>query len=87
MSKWLAARETRGISVSVFVSVLDHLRNTFPDFAKYFSVHVACDHGSILFWKRCNALCTSGFVDDVMFSCNGPYGRMTQCRCNVAYTT
>jgi len=25
-------------------------------------------------WRRYNTLCTSGFVDDVMFSYNGPYG-------------
>jgi len=33
-------------------------------------------------------LCTSGFVDDVMFSSNGLYSRMTQSqqpRCNVVY--
>jgi len=24
--------------------------------------------GSVLFWRRCNALCTSGFVDDVVFT-------------------
>ena len=25
-------------------------------------------------WRRCNALCTSGFVDDVIFAVNGLYG-------------
>jgi len=27
--------------------------------------------GSILLWGQCNTLCTSGFVDDVMFSHSG----------------
>ena len=31
-----------------------------------FLVHVVYD--SVLLWRRCNLLCTSGFVDDVMFS-------------------
>jgi len=35
-------------------------------------VHVAYGPGSFLFWRRCDTLCTSGFVDDVMFSRNGP---------------
>jgi len=27
---------------------------------------------SILLWRRCDTLCTSGFVDDVMCTQNGP---------------
>jgi len=30
-------------------------------------VHVICSLGSVLFWRRCDMLCTSGFMDDVMF--------------------
>jgi len=26
---------------------------------------------SVLFWRQCDKLCTSGFMDDVTFSCNG----------------
>jgi len=33
-------------------------------------VHVA--YGSVLFWWRCDTLCTSGFVDDITFSHNSP---------------
>jgi len=33
-------------------------------------VHVACYSGSVLLWRRCDMLCTSGFVDDVTFSHN-----------------
>ena len=32
------------------------------------SVHVACGCGSVVIWRRCNVLCISGFVDDVVFS-------------------
>ena len=30
--------------------------------------------GSVLLWRRCDTLWTSGFMDDVMFGRNGPYG-------------
>jgi len=46
---------------------------------------VACDYGSNLLWWRSDSLRTSGFVDDVMFSCDWPYSGMTQvqqARCN-----
>ena len=37
-------------------------------------VHVAYGRGSVLFRRRCDTLCTSGFVDDIMvFFYNGPY--------------
>jgi len=29
-------------------------------------MHVACGRGSIVGWRHCNTLCTSGFVDYVM---------------------
>jgi len=35
---------------------------------------IASARGSVLLWQHCDTLCTSGFVDDVMFSHNGPYG-------------
>jgi len=37
-------------------------------------VHVNCGRDSVLLWRRCDTLCTSGFVDDVMSSHSGPYG-------------
>jgi len=30
--------------------------------------------GSVLFWRQCDKLCTSGLVDDVMFSNDGTSG-------------
>jgi len=38
-------------------------------------VNVACDHGSVLFWQHCDALCISGFVDDVALAHSGPVAR------------
>jgi len=32
---------------------------------------VACGHGSVLLWQRCDMLYTCGFTDDVMFSYHG----------------
>ena len=44
-----------------------------------FSAHVPCTHdrGSVLLWRRCDKLCTSGFTDDVIFAHNGPYEGMS----------
>ena len=53
------------------LSVPSHNSNTTrPNFTKCF-LYVACGPGSVLLWLRCDLLCTSGFVDDVMFSHNG----------------
>ena len=44
------------------------------------SVHVTCRLGLVPLWRQCNMLCTSGFVDDVMFSRNrvtGPESETT----------
>jgi len=34
-------------------------------FTKFF-MHVTYGRGSVLLWRRCDTLCTSGFVDDVI---------------------
>ena len=36
-------------------------------FTKLFVVHIAYGHGSVLLRHRCDTLCTSSFVDDIMF--------------------
>jgi len=38
----------------------------------FLCILVICGRGSVLIWQHCNTLCTSGFVDDVMLSHNGP---------------
>ena len=37
-------------------------------------VQIPRGHGSVLLWRRCPTLCTSGFMDDVTFGRSGPYG-------------
>jgi len=39
--------------------------------------HVRTSCGLVLFCRFCNTLCTSGFVDDIVFSHNGLYGAAT----------
>jgi len=59
------------MSVSVCLSVQEHIsRTTHLNFSE-FSMYVACGCVGFLLWWRCNALCTSGFVDDVIFSHHG----------------
>ena len=36
-----------------------------------FCVQIPCGHGSVLLWRRCATICTSGFMDDVTFDRNG----------------
>jgi len=31
-------------------------------------LHVTCGHGLVLLWRRSDTLCTSGFMDDVIFA-------------------
>ena len=31
------------------------------------SVHITYVRGSVMLWRRCDMLCTSGFMDDVTF--------------------
>ena len=52
------------ICLSVCLLVRSHVsRTTCPNVTK-FSVHVNCGHGSVLLWRQCSILCTSGFVDN-----------------------
>jgi len=50
-------------------------------------VHAAYGHGFVLIWHRCNMICASSVVDEVMFSYSGPYADvlllLLQNRCNV----
>jgi len=56
------------------LSVRSHIsKTTRPTFTKFY-VHVDCGRGSVLFWRRCDTLCTSGIVDNVILPkiCVGP---------------
>jgi len=39
-----------------------------------FFVQIPCGCGLVLLWQRCDILCTSSFMSDVMFGRTGPYG-------------
>ena len=53
----------------MFVCPRSYLRNytTRPIFTKFF-VHVTYGRGSVLLCRRSDMLCTSGFMDDVIFA-------------------
>jgi len=57
------------MSVSVCLSVRDHVFGTArPIFTKFLCMLPIAVHGSVLLWRRSDTLCTSGFMDDVMFA-------------------
>jgi len=60
------------MSVSVWVcvclSVCDHIFGNYTSDLHQFFVHVTYGRGSVHFWRRGDMLCTSGFMDDVMFA-------------------
>ena len=77
LCEWSIFDEHHGISVGLYVclslhlSVCQHVSGIAnPNFTK-FSVHIASGRGSVLLWRRCDKICTSGFADDVVFSNNG----------------
>jgi len=53
--------------VSVFVCPRSYLQNYTSDLHHIF-VHVTSGHGSVLLWRRSDTLCTSSFMDDVIFA-------------------
>jgi len=76
--------KVRSILMSVYVSesvclsvclsvIMDISRTARQNFIKS-SVHVVCGRGSVHLWRRCNTLYISGFVHDVTFSYDRPYG-------------
>ena len=34
-------------------------------------------YGLVLLWRRCDTLCTFGFMDDFLFAHNGPDGSIS----------
>jgi len=60
------------VCLYVSLSVRSHIsRTTITNFTKMFCVRNCGPAGSVLLWRQWNALCTSGFVDNVMVSHNG----------------
>ena len=69
---WSACVSVR-LSVCL-MSVRSHKSKTALLNFNKFSVHVTRGRGSVLLWRQCNTICTSGFVDDIVFSHNGADG-------------
>ena len=70
------------LSVRLPVCPLAYLRN-YTSNVHHIFMHVTYDHGSVLLWRRCDTLCTSGFMDDIMHTMSQNYIRpMHGCRCN-----
>ena len=68
---YFARPRTVSVCLSVGLSVPSHIsKSAFPNFTK-FAVRVTCGRASVTIRRQCNTLCTSGFVDDVMFSVMG----------------
>ena len=63
------------VSVCLSVCPRGYLRNHTHDLYQVF-VHDVYGSGSVLIRRRCDTLCTFGFVDDVMFFYNGQCSRM-----------
>ena len=57
------------MTVSVCLSANISMRPVFTKFL----VHVTHVCGSVLRWRHCDTLLTSGFMDDIIFAHNGPY--------------
>ena len=55
---------------SVCESVREHISGTVGPIGTKFCVRIPCGCGSVLLWRRCATLCTSGFMDDVTFGFN-----------------
>ena len=60
--------------LSVCLCVCEHISGTAGPIVRKFCLQIPCGCGSILLWRRCATLCTSGFTDDVTFGRSGPYG-------------
>jgi len=56
------------MSVSICLSVRDHISGTTCLTFTKFCGHVTYGRGSVLLWRRSDTLCTSGFTDNVMFA-------------------
>ena len=52
----------------MYLSVRDHIFGTTRPIFTNFVVHVSYGRGSVLFWRRGDTLCISGFMDDVIFA-------------------
>ena len=62
------------MSVCLFILSARISQKTRPNFT-IFSTRVTRGCGSVILWRQCDTLCTSGFMDDVIFSHNTANGK------------
>ena len=67
---WYTDDKNIVMSMSVWIFVHEYISGTFMSKPQKFSVQVIYGRYSV-FWRYCDMLCTSYFVDDVMFAHNG----------------
>ena len=66
------------VCASVRLSVREQISGTAGPIGMKFCVQFRCDvRGLVLLRQGCATLCTSGFMDDVMFGRSGPYDHST----------
>ena len=58
----------------VCLSVRVHISGTAGPISAKLFVQIPYGRGSVLLWRCCDTLYTSGFMDDVTFGRSGPYG-------------
>ena len=56
------------VCVCVFVCTRSYLLRNYTSDLHQFFVHVTYGRGSVLLWRHSDTLCTSGFMDDVIFA-------------------
>jgi len=71
----LAQRKVEHGPIYMYVIRVQISGPAYPNFAKFSApATYGYEYDRVFLWRRCNMLCTSGLVDDVVFSDNGPYG-------------
>ena len=67
------------MSVSVSLSVRDHIFGTTRKILIKFFVHVTYGRGSVFLWQCSDTSFTSSFVDNVLIAHSMPFCRVTDC--------
>ena len=62
------------VCLSLCLTVREHISGTARPIFRKLLLQISSGRGSVLLWRLCDTLCTSGFMDDVTFCRNGPYG-------------
>ena len=62
------------VCLCVCLSVRENIYRIAGPICMNFFTEIHGGRGSVFLWRRCDTLCTSGFMDDVTFSRNGRYG-------------